>query len=288
MKWCRTHSGPLPRNPETDLYLALAQVREENNLTRGLEQFASEIQKYKPAQAEFYIELADTYVKAGQPDKADPLYKEALRKRPDSLAAVLGLGEAQEKSGKIANAVATFRQATQLAPADASSWRQLGEAQLKLGALAEAAAALGKSLDLDPEVPEAHYALAMMWAADPSVNGAGAKGAGAESSYREAIRLQPDYSAAHMNLAILLYGKNQAAEAREHFESALRSHPEYALGHYNFGLMLIAQNRLDEARRHLEFAALPGSNLDAKSRADALRQLSELERPALTRSQKFA
>jgi tetratricopeptide (TPR) repeat protein len=268
--------SPLPRTPDAELYLALAQVREENNLTRGLEQFANALQKYRPPQAEFYIELADAYVKAGQPDRAVPLYKEALRKKPDSLAAALGLGVAQEKSGDIANAVATFRQATQFAPGDASSWRHLGEAQLKLGALGEAAASLGKLLDLDPEVPEAHYALAMIRSADPSAKGTGGQGAGAESSYREAIRLQPDYSAAHMNLAILLFGRNQAAEARDHFESALRSHPEYALGHYNFGLMLIAQKRLDEARRQLELAVLPNSSLDAKSRADALRRLSDL------------
>jgi predicted CXXCH cytochrome family protein len=248
--------------PEFELYLALAQVREENNLTRGLEQFANAVQKYQPSQAEFYVELADAYVKAGQPDKAVPLYKEAVRKKANSQAAVLGLGDALEKSGDVAKAVEAFSQATRLAPRDARSWRQLGEVQMKTGRSAEAAASLAKSIELDPEVPEAHYALATLQ--------------GDEASFREAIRLQPDYSAAHMNLAILLFRGNHANEAREHFEQAIRYNPGYGLARYNFGLMLIVGNHLEEARRQLELAVLPTSNLDVKTREAALLELSRL------------
>jgi tetratricopeptide (TPR) repeat protein len=254
--------GKSVATPENELYLALAQVREENNLTRGLEVFSNAVQKYQPSQAEFYIELADAYVKAGQPDKAVPLYREGVQKKANSLAALLGLGEALEKSGDGAKAVEAFSQATRLAPRDARSWRRLGEAQMKLGRSTEAAAALVKSLDLDPEVPESHYALATL--------------RGDEASFREAIRLQPDYSAAHMNLAILLFRGNQAAEAREHFERAIRYNPAYGLARYNFGLMLIVGNHLEEARQQLELAVQPSSNLDAKTREAALLELSRL------------
>ena len=266
------------QTPENKLYVALAQVREDNNTQEGLAQFAAAVQTYRPARAEFYIELADAFVRANQPGKAIPLYKEALRRKPDSLAAALGLGGALEKTNDEAGAVEAFRQATRLDPADAVAWRQLGEAQIKLGRSSEAIDMLQRSLALDAEAPESHYALASLFSQqpaqppDPRSNDSGR----AEASYREAIRLQPDYSAAHVNLAILLFQGNRAGEARDHFEAAIRYHPEYGLGHYNFGLMLIAQNHLEEARRQMEFAVQYGSGMDPKTREAAQQRLSEL------------
>lgn len=272
---------PVVPTPEDELYLALAQVREDNN-PHGLGQFAAAVERFRPAQAEFYVELADAFVKAGQPGNAIPVYKEALRRKPQSLAAALGLGDAFEKSNDEANALEAFQQAARINPADAGAWRRLGEAQLKLGRSGEAVvssvAALQKSLELDAEVPETHYALASAFSlrtAQPGAAGS-SDNARAEASYREAIRLQPDYSAAHMNLAILLFRGNRAGEARDHFESAIRYHPEYGLGHYNFGLMLIAQNHFDEARRQMELAVEYGAAMDSKTREAAQQRLSDL------------
>jgi Tfp pilus assembly protein PilF len=259
--------GQPSHTPENELYLALAQVREENNLSRGLAQFSDLVQKYRPKQAEFYVELADTFDKAGQPEKAIPIYKEAVQRNSSLLSAHLGLGAAFDKAGNLAQAVDAYQDATKLAPLHADSWRRLGEVHMKLGHSAQAIAALKKSLELDPEVPEAHYALAGL--------------TGDESSYKEAIRLQPDYSAAHMNLAILLFQKNRPDQSREHFESALRYHTDYALGHYNFGLMLAGQNHIAEALRQFELSVKPGSTplsvLDSKTREAALQRITDLK-----------
>jgi predicted CXXCH cytochrome family protein len=268
-----------PPTPENALYSALAQVREDNN-PRGLAPFAAAVKKFEPAQAEFYVELADAFVKAGQPEDAVPLYREALKRKPESLAGALGLGNAFGKSGDEGSAVEAFRQAAKLNPTDAGAWRQLGEAQLKLGRNGDAAVSsvvsLQKSLELDAEVPETHYALASAFLQLNTRPQQSNNAERAEAAYREAIRLQPDYAAAHMNLAILLVQGNRAGEARDHFETALRYHPDYGLGHYNFGLMLIAQNRLEEARRQMELAVQYGQAMDAKTREAAQQRLSEL------------
>ncbi len=258
-----------PQTPENELYLALAQVREGNNTLSGLEQFTAAIQKYQPKQAEFYIELADAFVKSGDTARAIPLYKDALARKPRSLSAALGLGNAFEKLEDPASAVQAFQSAVGFSPGDATAWRRLGEAEIKLGRPAEAEAALRKSLESDPEVPETHYALASLFAREP---------ARAEASYREAIRLQPDYSAARMNLAIVLSRENLPAEADSQFQAAVRYHPDYALGHYNYGLMLIAQGRRQEARIHMKLAVDGAVSHDAKISGEARRLLSELER----------
>ena len=261
---------PFERTAENELYLALAQVRENNNSEVGIARFAAAIAKYRPKQPEFYIELADAWLSHGKSHEAVPLYEDAVRRKPDSLAGWLGLGRALEASGQRTQAADAFRRATRVSPADAVSWRELGQIFVKQAKKAEAASALEKSLHLDPEAPEAHYSLGLLWSqpgGDPSH---------AEASFREAIRLAPDYPEAHMNLAILLFQKQRVEEAGYQFESALRYRPDYALGHLNYGLMLKQSNRTTEAVQHLRQAA---ASSDTAIRDQARRLLAEIGLP---------
>ncbi len=82
------------RAPEYDLYLALAQVRLQNNMERGILQFRAALDKYLPARAEFYIEYADALVNSGKPRESIEVYEDALRKQPNSLAGLVALGQA--------------------------------------------------------------------------------------------------------------------------------------------------------------------------------------------------
>ena len=258
---------PFDRTAENELYLALAQVRENNNSEVGIPRLAAAIAKHRPKQPEFYIELADAWLSHGKASEAIPLYEEAVRRKPDSLIGLLGLGRGLEASGQRTEAAEAFRRATQASPGDALSWRELGQIYVKQAKRPEAVAALEKSLQFDTEAPEAHYALGLLWSqpdGDPSR---------AEASFREAIRLAPDYSEAHMNLAILLSQKQRVEEAGYHFESALRYRPDYALGHLNYGLMLKQSNRTAEAVKHLRKAA---ASSDAAIGGKALRLLAEL------------
>ena len=236
------YPSPFEATAENEAYLALAQVRENNNTERGLPRLTAALRKYPAAPSEFYVELGDA-----QPNGI-PSYREALRRDPSSLPALLGLAGAYEKSGDLVKAAESFQRAAQIDPGDASSRLRLGQVLTKLKRTGEAVAALRESLRLDPELPEAHYALGIVFAqqaADPS---------SAEASFREAIRLRPNDSPAHMNLATLLYGRGRQDEAAYHFEDALRFQPGYVLGHFNYGLMLEAAGRLDDARRHLQAA----------------------------------
>jgi len=239
---------PFERSVENDLYLALAQVLENNNSEVGIPRLAAAITKYQPPQPEFYIELADAWLSRGKSQEAIPLYQEAVRRKPDSLAGLLGLGRAEEKSGRTAGAIEAFQRATQAAPDDAASWRELGQIYVRQGKKAEAVTALEQSLRLESEAPDAHYALGLAWSQS------GGDPVRAEASFREAIRLAPDYPEAHMNLAILLFQGQRIDEAEYHFKRALRYRPNYALAHLNYALMLQKLNRTSEAALHLKQA----------------------------------
>jgi len=254
------YPSPSERTHENDLYLALAQVRNNNNPDRGIPRLRAAIDRLHPARGEFYVELGDALRRVGKSRQAVPWYEEGVRRSPALLAGWTGLGQALDLSGQFPRALETFERATRLAPSDALSWQELGQVSLKLGRNLEAISALQKSIELDGSVPEAHYALGAALAAP------GGDAARAEASFREAIRLQPDYEQAHLNLAIVLSQRGRQEEARYHFEIALRLRPDYALAHLNFGLMLRGSGRGEQAAEHFREAA-KGSDPAVRERA---------------------
>src|SRR5262249_10794679 len=144
--------------------------------------------------------------------------------KPDSLAAVLGLGRAYEATNDLAMAVEAFNRAVNLVPDEVPAWLELGQTYVRLGREADALSALEPSLTLDPGVPETHDALALL------LSKPGGDAVRAEAEWREAIRLQPDYSQARMNLANFLYQHNRSDEAAFHFEYALTSGQRASFG----------------------------------------------------------
>ena len=72
--------------------------------------------------------------------------------------------------------------------------------------------------------------------------------------YREAIRADPDYAAAHSNLGVLLKNLKRYDEAEEEHREAIRADPDYAAAHYNLGILFQATYRPEEAKKEFEIA----------------------------------
>jgi predicted CXXCH cytochrome family protein len=233
--------------PEDELYLALAQVAQKSNLDAGIPRLAAAIEKYRPQKAEYYFELADAWRKAGEWEKALPLYEEAVRRRPDFVEALRRLALGLKATGQSAQSAATLKRAVETAPNEADSWHELGLVYLELGRNSDASAALAKAVALDPDLPEARNSLGQALLA-------GGDRTGAESAFREAIRIQPDYPEAHANLANLLSAGGDLAQSRYHFEAALSARPTHAGLRYNYGVALARARQFDEAQRQMEAA----------------------------------
>src|SRR5438132_9551639 len=79
------HGEVVPYYPDKgadELYVAVAQVRDAANLDAGILRLREAIERLKPGQPEFYLELAKAYSKSGNFGEAVRWCEEALRIRP--------------------------------------------------------------------------------------------------------------------------------------------------------------------------------------------------------------
>ncbi len=254
----------LPDGADKDLYLAVAQVSQQANLSQGTQDLSKAIEKYRPASMEFYLQLADAQRDSGQMDKALPLYEEAVRREPKSLIALQRFGFSLRSSGQPGRAVEILKQALVVDPRDAASWHQLGLVYLDQGSKSEAVEAFQKAVDLDPDLSEAHNSLGGVWLESGDFSRA-------EPQFREAIRIRPDYAEAHSNLASVLASAGRFDEAIYHFDSAIRLKPDFAAARFNYGVALAKMNRVGEAKRQIEAALKYNPNF--REAREALRAL---------------
>lgn len=69
----------------------------------------------------------------------------------------------------------------------------------------------------------------------------------AESCFREALRLAPDFAEALTNLAMLLDQSGQAAEAERHYRRSIALRPDYGQTYLNLGVLLARQKNFTQA-----------------------------------------
>ncbi len=232
----------LPATPESQLYLATAQVIDGTNLETGIPRLRNAIEAHRPAQAEFYFALADAYRKHGQQGLAIPFYEDALRRNPQLQDARRNYAQTLSDIGRLADAVKIFEAASP----DAATLNALGAAYLGLGQRDRATAVFRRALKADSDLPEIYVNLGSALApADlPS----------AIDALRSALRLAPNFGAAHGNLANLLDAQGDFNQASYHFERAIRANPDLAITRFNYGRALLARKSYAEAEAQLASA----------------------------------
>ena len=218
-----TYRGPvvlyypesLQRTPENDVYLAVAQVKNQANLEQGIPRLEAAIARLPQKRPEFYLDLAEAYQDSGALEKTILAYQEACSLAPADWRPLYGLGMALVADGGLARSVKTLQRAVVLAPQEAAPLRGLAKALLAQGKLQEAVSALQKASALEPDSAEIRSDLGVAWL---RLGNAGA----AEKTLGEAIRLRPEIAAVHVNLAELLSRRKNFAESRFQFEAAIR------------------------------------------------------------------
>jgi len=189
------------------------------------------------------LSMARTMHIQGRFLEAENAYQEALYWKPDDVEALEGLGELAYQTGRVEMAASMFRRVTAIRPDTAISHMNLAETLRLLKRYDEADAHVKRALRLNSSRPEA-WNISGLIAFNQEQYGK------AESSFREAIRLKPDYADALVNLGSTRQALGNLADAAKLLRKALRFQLDHVAALTNLGQVLVNigdWNRLDEA-----------------------------------------
>jgi tetratricopeptide (TPR) repeat protein len=144
-----------------------------------------ELQKMMPENPELFFNIASTYEKMGDADKALESYQKTTELKPDFYEAWLAIGDISGKKKSWAEAAAAMKKAIDLKATDPIVLFNYAVYAQNSGDVAAAESAYAKTLELDPTRAMAHYQLGLI-----SVN----KGEidKAIASFEKFIELAPD------------------------------------------------------------------------------------------------
>ena len=147
------HPPALPPTPDTELYLALAQVQQGSNLAAGIPRLQKAIEGHGSAPTEFYYELARAHAKAGNQAEVIRWSEAALARDATFAPALKELAGAATALGQWDRAIEALRRAVTLRPGDSHALADLGKVYLQRQQVTEAVQTLERALALDTSLP---------------------------------------------------------------------------------------------------------------------------------------
>jgi tetratricopeptide (TPR) repeat protein len=152
-------------------------------------------------------------------------FDQAIQIQPDLPGAYYNRGSAYLRVDRLAEATADLEQALRLQPGSPDVLTNLGVALARSGRLPEAIARYEGALRIDPGAPDTRLDLARARFQLGSAFAGQRRWAMAAGQLAEAVRLEPDYLDARVNLGNLLFLQGRVPEAIVQYEAALLLRP---------------------------------------------------------------
>ena len=183
--------------------------------------------------------LAQQLLAAGRTRDAEAMYEQLVQLAPSdgSLWNALGGGRFAQKD--YLDAIPAFRRAHELLPSNLTVLDNLGCSYFNAQQLDAARETFQKSVEVAPSAPRSHTFLGRIAALPGDASTA-------ESEFQLAVGSPQVDSLAPFHYGLHLFQERRLEDAARAFEYALRLDPEFASAHMNLGLVL--QRRGDMAR----------------------------------------
>lgn len=180
--------------------------------------------------------------------------RRSIQLDPAAGASYAFLGMALRETGDLSGARTNLQCAIALFPSTAASYIDLGIVYLRMGKLDVALGQFEAGLNATSFVPAPDWdgAISALRASVLKNDSAdahnmlglllGRKGADSGevlAEFREAVRLRPDFAAAHNNMGLVLAQSDDDEKAIAQFREAIRINPDYADAHANLGATLM-------------------------------------------------
>lgn len=189
--------------------------------------------------------LAQQLLAAGRTRDAEAMYEQLVQLAPSDGSLWNALGGARFAQKDYLDAIPAFRRAHELLPSNLTVLDNLGCSYFNAQQLDAARETFQKSVEVAPSAPRSHTFLGRIAAlrGDAST---------AESEFQLAVGSPQVDSLAPFHYGLHLFQERRLEDAARAFEYALRLDPEFASAHMNLGLVL--QRRGDMARAEFHMA----------------------------------
>lgn len=195
----------------------------------------------QPNHAFAHCQLGVLLLERGQAAEAMLALQAALAADPGYQVARVNLGRALAALGRVDEAMAEYRAVLAAEPGAVDAQTNLAGLLIGRGQASEAVTLLREVIARHPETAGAHYhlglALEKLTPRDPA----------AESAFREALRLQPEWAAAQRSLGSHFLSRGDLSGAETAYREAVRIEPQSAEAHYGLGNVLARRQAFAEA-----------------------------------------
>jgi tetratricopeptide (TPR) repeat protein len=181
-----------------------------------------------------------TWRQAGVYGNLETLWRDTLKKNPESWMAHYNLGLCLAERGKGGEAIEEFQSAIKYNPRHAKARVNLGLELEKAGRTEEAISAYEGALQIEPNFPLAQYDLGTMLAEH-------GKYEEAVDHLRKAVQFNPKQVKAWDNLVLALAKDSKTNEALDSLKQEVAANPDNLPAMYNLAQGLASKGRLDEA-----------------------------------------
>ena len=179
------------------------------------------------------------YVKDAQDEAEETIrhYRRVVAYDPDSYTARHQLAVALLASGKADDGVEHLRKTLEINPNSYAAHHELAVVHLKKGESRQAIHHFQRSLKINPEFADSHYALGMTYQSQGDMNAA-------VRQFREGLHHTPNHAGLHNVLGAVLAQRGALDQAIHHLEQAVRINPDFEKARLNLAtLRRMKQNR---------------------------------------------
>jgi len=216
----------------------LGQIEDKRGHSEAAEHDFHEAAQRDPANEDYLFDYGNALLQHGKLESAVTAFRAAVAAHANSWKLRFGLGSAFYLSGDYGSAVQELLEAVRLKPGSATAYFLLGEAYDSAGSQQSAIErALTAYLKTAPHDPWAYYHDAVIHQN--------------EESLRQALRLDPNFAEAYLELGILALAKGQTATAITQLEKAVKLAPALAAAHYRLGLAYQKVGNTERAQAEL-------------------------------------
>ena len=262
----------LAHSDKADLHHLLAEAQEKlGNSLEAVRQYqrAAELDPSEP----YFFDWGSELLLHHAPEPALEVFNEGVQRFPRSQRMLLGAGASLFARGEYDRAVQKISDASDLDPGNPAPYLFLGRMQTAESAPSEkVVAALRRFATQQPDSADANYYYAVgLWKLDKAAPDATGT-AEIERLLDRAIRLNPQYAAAYLQLGIVEVQQKKASKAIFDLERAVAIDPKLEAAHFRLAQIYRQQGETDRAEAELKIY----HQLTQESEASAERERHEI------------